>query len=104
MLIYPTGYQLASRSGVRNWFPYGSPFDLITYEQIDRVRAELARGNVSQVYSSQHYMSPAVRQRLFPRGWRVSMRRDAGDKLVLWERPGPAGFRADAACLGRAGS
>jgi hypothetical protein len=101
MLIYPTGYQLAARSGVRNWFPYGSPNDLITYEQIDRVKAELAGGKVSQVFSSQRYLSPVARQRLFPRGWHVLARRDVGDELILWEKSRPAESRADPRCLGQ---
>ncbi len=87
MMIYPNGYRIASLARVRNHFPYGSPTDLITFEQVDQIGTVLRRHPTSLVFTSREYLVEAMQHKLEQNGWRrLASRHDNRDELLVWTR------------------
>ena len=87
MMIYVDGYRVASASHRRNWFPYASPFDVVTYRQVGDIKRILDRNVVTQIFTSRESLVPELRRMLLTQGWSVSDRRAvAGDQLLSWRR------------------
>jgi hypothetical protein len=96
-VVYPFGYQLANAANVRDWFPYASERDVVTYQQLDSVRSSLASRHVTWVFTSSVSLAPEVRQMLIMSQWQlVTSVSSHNDRLEAWSRA-PDGSPASAA-------